>query len=162
MEGRTARTLPDWQALTVALTPNVFRRLIWVYVGMFALTLLAGLGYLGDSFSPLLQAAYDSEPNFLAELPYWGLVSVLVVLAVFAVVVLASLVGLYRFRRWGRALALWSTVGLLPLLAVTGPTLSGGLESMFRDIATMLWGGLLALSWYGPVGAAFAHQDATR
>ena len=136
--------------------------MLLAYVAMFALTLVAGLGYIGDRFSPLLQAAYDSEPNFLAELPYWGLILVLVVLAVFAVVVLASLVGLYRFRRWGRALALWSTVGLLPVLAVTGPTLSGGLESMFRDIATMLWGGLLALSWYGPVGATFAHQDPSR
>ena len=146
----------------MALTPTVFRRLLLAYVGMFAMTLLAGLGYIGDGFSPLLQAAYDSEPHFLAELPYWGLVSVLVILAVSAVVVLAALVGLYRFRRWGRALALWSTVGLLPLLAVTGPSLSTGLESMFREVATLLWGGMLALAWYGPVGAAFAHQDAAR
>ena len=145
----------------MALTPPVFRRLIWVYVGMFALTLLAGLVYIGDGFSPLLQAAYDSEPNFLTELPYWGLISVLVVLAVAVVAVMASLVGLYRFRRWGRTLALWNTIGVLPVLAMTGPILSTGLESMFREIATLLWGGMLALSWYGPVGAAFAHQDAS-
>lgn len=136
----------------MTITARIFRRLVLAYAGVALLSLAAGMGYLGAGFSPLLQAAYDSEPSAAMALPL-PLLGVLLVVSI--AVLLAGLVGLYRLRRWGRSLSLWSTVLYLPLMPALGPSLETGLESMLMQLTSVLWGGLLALAYCSPVSVAF-------
>jgi hypothetical protein len=142
----------------MALTPSVFRRLLLVYAGTVVLGVVVGLGDIGAGYSPLLKAAYESEPGWMDEMSFWGLASVLTVVLVYFGALIASLTGLYLFRRWGRTLALWCTAGGLLLSAMMGPILSGGLETMLGELATTLWGSLLALAYFGPISTAFSRQ----
>ena len=144
----------------MALTLSVFRRLLLVYAGTVVLGVVVAVGDIGAGYSPLLKAAYDSEPGWLDGMPFWGLASALAVMLVYFGVLIAALTGLYLFRRWGRTLALCCTGGGLLLSAVMGPTLSGGLETMLGELAATLWGGLLALAYFSPVSAAFGRKAA--
>ena len=132
------------------MTENRFRLLITLYV---IVTLAAGAsGFLPNGYSEELRVAYEIEPYPLTDTP----LAALILLALFALAVgVAGLVGLYRFKAWGRSLCLWTSLGSLPLLLTLGPTLTSSLEGALWEASTMLWGAVLAVAYFSPVASSF-------
>lgn len=139
-----------------ALTRRRYRQLVLAWVAIVAIDIAVSLGGLGSAHSPLLAAAYDSEPSRFQRMP---LPLLALELLVAGGLLLAATVGLYRCRHWGRVLGLWCAALTLPWMAWSGPLLYTGLEAGLDSLQATLWGALLALAWYGPVGAVF---DASR
>jgi hypothetical protein len=73
--------------------------------------------------------------------------------------IVAATVGLYLFQPWARPLALWMTLlGLLfhPLL---GPSLQSGFAQLLLDVSSLLWGGVIAMSFVSSVSTRFASAN---
>lgn len=134
------------------LSRRGYRRLLLAYVAVTAIDILAALAGLAGSHSPLLAAAYESEPSRLQHAPLPVLV---LEIAVMSALMVGTSVGLYRFRHWGRVLGLWTSVLYLPWMAWNGPFLYTGIEAALANVEAVLWGALLALAWCGPLGSAF-------
>jgi len=69
-----------------------------------------------------------------------------------------AIIGLYRFQSWARPLALWMTLlGLLfhPLL---GANVQSGWAQMLLDLSSMLWGGVIAMSYVSSLSAHFESK----
>ena len=62
-----------------------------------------------------------------------------------------GLVGLFLLRSWGRSVSLYSTGAGLLLYLFSGPELLSPLESVLFEVSTLLWGAVLALSYYSPI-----------
>ena len=89
-------------SLPMTLTRTWFRRLLLLSIAANVASALIGEGQV----SATLKLAYEAEPN-----PWTGhLWTIMVLTASYTVVVVAGTVGLYRFRQWGRSVALWSTL----------------------------------------------------
>jgi len=68
---------------------------------------------------------------------------------------LVGLVGLFRFKAWGRTVSLYATPAALVVEACAGATLSSGVENALLGAASMLWGAVLALAYFSPVRSRF-------
>ena len=106
-------------------------------------------------------AAEVQEPEVVDDGLYWfeerfGPVISLSILLTFLAGYVVSLIGLYHYRRWGRALFL---IGLLVGLAIS-PFMDEGdaapIESALDSLAVMLDGAILALAFVGPVADRIA------
>ncbi len=78
----------------------------------------------------------------------------------FAVVAVASTVGLFFFRRWARSVSLYVTIlgfGLYPFL---GPTVISPWSGALSDASFMLWGAILAIAYFSPLRDRFSPQPA--
>lgn len=66
-----------------------------------------------------------------------------------------SVIGIWRFRSWGRSL--YTIVALATFLAlpVIGPIVLGGWEAMFSYISIFLDGVVIALMYSGPISEQF-------
>lgn len=109
----------------------------------------------------LIQAYARAEPEWLAfdnpfESPYLLLEMVLVAVGI------VGYVGLWQLKRWGRALALWSTLAAYVLAPISGPSLFGAWELMFYDVSTLLLGAALASAYMSPAAEAFLPASMTR
>jgi hypothetical protein len=129
-----------------------FRYLLILHVVCILAGLLAAL--IPGGYSQALSDAYSNEP-----LPWnWNTEHIWIILAV-AVPLLAAavagVIGLYLFKRWGRTLSLYITGISLILNLLIGPTLSTPLENMFLDTSMLLWGAILALSYYSALSSRF-------
>jgi hypothetical protein len=108
--------------------------------------------FLPVGYSQELEAAYAAEPaTWLTE----GSGLSLVVVSLFLVAWLASQIGLFLFKRWGRTLSLYFTLAEFTLRAFQGPTLSSALESTLLDTTMLLWGAILALAYFSTVSSRF-------
>ena len=105
--------------------------------------------------SQTLSMAFENEPvpRFLEDHPFISLT----ILLPWLVAVLLSTIGLLFFKRWARAIALYSTVCGFALYPFFGPTLSSAWASMLNEVSFMLWGAALALSYYSPLNARFSE-----
>lgn len=106
------------------------------------------------SASEALLTAYDDEPKTWLVSHQWvagGLLGGL------WVAWLIGFVGLFRFKAWARSLALYSTLASTFVHAFLGLSLSSGLTSMLYEGSAMLWGAILALSYFSAVSARFEH-----
>ncbi|MBI3714608.1 MAG: hypothetical protein HY255_01290 [Betaproteobacteria bacterium] len=101
----------------------------------------------GDSFK-------DASTTFLVSSGVFG--------AIFAGLLVSSVYGLYRFRRWARPLALIVTALTAVANISTGVAVSSGWASAFDMIANTLWGMVLALSWCSPFREIFTGQADSR
>jgi MFS family permease len=68
----------------------------------------------------------------------------------FLVMVIASYVGLYKFKRWGRYLWLWTGVAGFALTPALGPAVATAWAESFYFVATALYGVILALAYVPP------------
>ena len=132
-------------------------RFRWLLV-LYVITLFAavGVGFVPGGYSQALADAYADEP-----LP-WLFADTRVLLAValpLLAAFVAGLIGLFRFRRWGRALSLYTTVAGLGLYLLSGPTVQSPLENLFVELFTLLWGAILALSYWSPIASRFEADD---
>jgi urea transporter len=131
------------------MTESKFRLLIWLNI---ALTLAgASAALLPNTFSIELEAAFKNEPASWPWMSDWVLAGIA---ALFLIAWIANIVGLLLFKRWARALALFTTLASL-LLLTSGSSLFTGLESAFYEAATLCWGAVLALAYYSPVSERF-------
>jgi hypothetical protein len=134
-----------------------FRTLICWYAALVIAEALAAS--LAGGYSQALSDAMDKEETPLILENGWLLLGVLMP---FAAAAFAGLYGLYMFKQWGRTVSLYTTaVGLL-LVLLLGPSLYSALEGVFLEASTMLWGAILALSFYSPVSTLFSADNALR
>ncbi len=132
------------------MTPRLFRGLILAHVA--ALSLSIALSVFDHGVPPgLVAAQLESVPGWLLDES--ALVLSLLLIAVAAVI--AGYLGLFFFKPWGRAVALWTTIIGCLLTPALGPSLSGGLSAAFYDAANLLWGAVLALTYLSPVAQRF-------
>lgn len=68
---------------------------------------------------------------------------------------IASLVGLYRFRRWGRTWSLWLTLASQSVFFLVGPMVAEPLDWFLYTLSNMLWGAVLAVAYFSPLSARF-------
>ena len=133
------------------MTETSFLKLLWIYVALMVSAIAA------SAFAPhseALQAAVDRESNSWLWRHAWASI------AVYAVLVaawLVGLVGLFRFKVWGRSLSLYSTVASVLVYPLMGSSLSWGVESSLYESSTMLWGAILAIAYFSPVSARFGR-----
>ena len=134
-----------------AMTQNRFRNLILIYA---ALIVAGGIAwFLPSDYSQELSDAWDNEPTPAIFDNLWLMAALLFP---FAMASVAGMYGLYVFKAWGRSLSLYSTLAGLVLLPFFGPSLSSGLECAFFEASTMLWGAILALSYFSAISSDFS------
>ena len=135
------------------MTPLQFRVLLVAYVASAAANM--GIVLTEFGYSPYLAAAYASQPEAPLVLSPVALVLLAVPLLGGSLV---GLVGLFLFKAWGRSLSFWTTAGLLLFVPFLGPFQTTPLEDFFADIASLLWGAALALSYFTPLSLRFESQ----
>lgn len=133
------------------MTHSMFRKLLFVSI---VLSLAAMVVAVFPTYSEALAIAYENEPQpWFMENPWiFGGVAAVLLLAW-----LASLVGLFLYKPWGRTLSLYSTFAALLVTPFIGVLLSSGIESALFDASSMVWGAVLALSYFSPVSDRFGR-----
>ena len=72
----------------------------------------------------------------------------------------ASSVGLYLFRSWGRPLAVGTTLAGVALLPFAGAVADSGLASAMAELSSMLWGAVLAVAYFSSLSKNFKPRGA--
>jgi hypothetical protein len=137
------------------MSKSTFRFLILLYVALIVASSLAAL--LTGGYSQELSDALDNEPAPWLVKNLWVTLAIGLPLAAVAFV---AACGLYMLKRWGRTLSLYATVVGLLLWPFSGPSLYSGLVSALVEASTLLWGGILALSYYSNLSAQFSANNA--
>jgi hypothetical protein len=130
----------------------LFRVLIVASVVTGLIGGLIDLAFPGLIPQPLSKAFDELPPP-----PLSALFSAGVLLLVTFGGIVAATIGLYLFQPWARALAVWMTLlGLLfhPLL---GPSLQSGIAQLLLDLSSLLWGGVIAMSFVSSLSTRFAQ-----
>ena len=127
-----------------------YRQLLILYFAIFLAAI--ALAFFPGGYSSGLAEAYAEEPDTWLMQGTW---LPLIVLSVLFVPWLVALVGLFRFKRWGRSLALYSTILSLLIYPFVGADLSSGLESALYETHATLWGAILAIAYFSPISARF-------
>ncbi|WP_313703786.1 hypothetical protein [Massilia sp.] len=134
------------------MTPARFRFLLLLSI-LLELAAAAASAFMPQDAAFLrLREAYEAQPNVIdaySEQLYTALILAL------GVASYAALVGLYRFRRWGRTWSLWLTLAPLPLYLLDGPVLVAPLESFLSALWAMSWSAVLAVAYFSPLSARF-------
>jgi hypothetical protein len=129
---------------------KTFRGLILLYL---ALGLAASVAsFLPGGYSQALTEAFENEPTPAVMDNPWVMLGLVLP---FLLAVAAGLYGLYMFKRWGRALSAYTTGLGLVVFGFSGPSLYGGVEYALFEASALLWGAILALSYYSSVSAEF-------
>jgi len=79
-------------------------------------------------------------------------------LAAFFVVLIAFViasVGLYKFKRWGRTLLLWTNVVFVIISPVFGVSVVSALASPLYSLESLLMGGIIFAMYLPPIGPLF-------
>jgi hypothetical protein len=137
----------------MTLTRSRFRGLFALYLVTSLASLLLGEG----SVSPALKLAYETEPNPWMNDHLWLMLALFIP---YLVVTVAGMVGMVRFRSWGRSVSFWSTVVGFALCSFFGVDLSSSWAMALGQTGEMLWGALLALAYFSPLSREFT--DAPR
>ena len=133
------------------MTDTRYRMLLWLYVAATVASIAA------SAFPPhseALEAALEAEPTT------WLWRNTAVSIGLFAALAIAwvvGLIGLFRFKGWGRSVSLYSTLAALLAAPLAGSSLYWGLESGLYEASGMLWGAILALAYFSPVSARFGR-----
>jgi hypothetical protein len=133
------------------MTDSRYRALLWTYV---AITVAAFVASAIPPHSEALEAALHREPTTWL----WSNVRVSIGLfAVLSVAWLAGLVGLFRFKAWGRSISLYATLASLLVAPLAGPSLYWGLETGLYEASAIACGAILAISYFAPVSQRFGR-----
>jgi hypothetical protein len=137
----------------VAMDQKNFRRLILLYVllGIAAV----GAAFMPGSYSQALGDVYEDESSssLMGNIGF-----MLAVMLPLLVVTVIGLYGLYMFKAWGRVVCLASTVGSLIVLSLSGPVLYGAIEGVLWELSSLVWGGILTLSYFSPLAHKFTAR----
>ena len=71
---------------------------------------------------------------------------------------IASLVGLFRWKLWGRKIFLFSNIFLYCFLPFIGPFVLSGTDHFFQHIGSALIGLILGLAYFSPVAQRFENH----
>jgi hypothetical protein len=128
-------------------------RFRWLLV-LYIITLLAaaGVGFVPGGYSQALADAYADEPLPLLLADTTVMLAVALPLLVAFVV---GLIGLFCFWRRARALSLYVTIAGLGVYLISGPTLQSPIENLLVELLTLLWGAILASSYWSPIASRF-------
>ncbi len=63
------------------------------------------------------------------------------------------------FWPWARPLALLVTIAFVALSPLTRVFVELGWVAMFSEISTLLWGAVIALAYWSPIGAQFGKRN---
>ena len=132
------------------MTESRFLKLLWIYVALTAASMIAVFFH---GYSDELSAAYDNEPEpwLLQSWIGWT------VIGGFAVAWIAGLIGLFYFKPWARSLSLYSTLAGFLLFPLSGPSLYSAIELALADGASILWGAILAISYFSSISERFGR-----
>ncbi|XAI96780.1 hypothetical protein [Synechococcus phage Ssp-JY39] len=75
--------------------------------------------------------------------------------AVYTALVLVSLVALWRFARWARSLAIFTTLIGLVMLAFSGLKEVSAAAFAGYHLASYTWGAILAVAYWTPISGHF-------
>jgi O-antigen/teichoic acid export membrane protein len=76
------------------------------------------------------------------------------------IALIASYIGLYKFRNWGRRCALWVTVASVIVNPFLGAAVQSGAAAGLLELSSVLWGAVIASSYGSTVAHEFNHRDA--
>ena len=68
---------------------------------------------------------------------------------------IVAIVGLFSFQPWSRNLAVSMTLLTLLAYPLLGVTISSGWAQLFVNVSTLLWGAVLAMSYFSSIAARF-------
>ena len=140
------------------MTQRRYRQLLLAHIASVVAAAVIGVAFPG-MLPGDLSAAYETA---MAATPIerfaWSWVIVLPILAV----VVAGYVGLYQLRRWGRTLALVTTLVGFLVYPLAGPSVAAWLESALLDVSNITWGALLALAYFGPLASQFSANNSSK
>ena len=128
-----------------------FRTLLCINVALNAAAVVA---VAFPTYSESLSIAVESEPQPWIMSNLWlagGAVALLLSAWIF------GLAGLFFYKRWARALSLYTTG--LTLLATPwfGTSVSSGIEDALFEATALTWGAVLATSYFSPVSTRFGR-----
>lgn len=131
----------------MSITPRYFRSLLtwsWIVLLVGGVLDTATESALPEPLRDYLEGQYDEE---------WSRRDVLLMCIgiPLIVAVVASYIGLYRFKRWGRSLWLWTGVGGCVLTPLLGPSVYSAWVEPFYFVATVLYGVILTLAFVPPI-----------
>jgi hypothetical protein len=131
------------------MRPTIFRLLV-VLLLLFDIAAMS----IDDVFSlvpPSLAIASDNELAILLDsYPFWVSIA-LVVLVVFSMISeLASMIGMFYFKRWARVLAVYSLLATICAVPFMGALAYSGVAIAFGTIYNTLLGAVLALAYFSP------------
>jgi len=129
-----------------------YRQLLIFYFALFLAAIAAA--FLPGGYSPELAEAYAKEPEAWIMQGTW---MPLAVVSILLVPWLVALVGLFHFKWWSRSLALYSTLASLLIYPFVGADLSSGIESGLYEAHSILWGVILAISYFSPLSDRFGR-----
>jgi len=75
------------------------------------------------------------------------------------ILLIASTIGLWKFKNWARIIYIVITIVLLPLYPAMGPIVMNPWEAMFGDIALILEGVLIAMMFFSPIHKEFKTKS---
>jgi hypothetical protein len=131
------------------MTETRYLKILWIYV---VLMVAESIAIFFPTYSETLAAAYESEPATWLMSNLWIAVGVI---GAFAAAWLTGFVGLFFFKSWARSLSLYSTLAWFFIYPFVGTSLYSGLEASLFEVSTMVWGAILALSYFSPVSCRF-------
>lgn len=103
-----------------------------------------------SSYYDMYQVFSEFEP--IGYIPF---VSAVVISVWLLILTLVSFVGLLKFKRWGRNLAIITTLAGLIFAALAGPSEFEGWEWALLSLDGMIWGAVLALAYWSPIHEEF-------
>lgn len=74
---------------------------------------------------------------------------------IFLILIIVSLIGVWKFKSWARSLYVVLMLGILPFYILFGPVVMNPWEAMFDEISVILEGITLAMMFSGEVGNKF-------
>ena len=140
-------------------------RLLIVLSWVFLLGGFAAEDWLPLALTPAGEAAHAQlEAESLAwmdALTQWQLVAFIAgAVALLALDVIGS-IGMFFYRRWGRTLSVATTLVLYLSVPFSGVALVGPVDGLLLDLATLTWGGALALAYWSSAAERFAATGDT-
>jgi hypothetical protein len=133
------------------MTPIQFRYMLVAYLS---------LGIFGGIFDFLFPSAIpetlaNAQNAHDADLPSALIISagILGVIILFCGIIVTF--GLYMFRPWAPRLALVVTLLALPIYPLLGFQVASGWSMAITDLATTMWGAILALAYFSPLKERF-------
>ena len=125
--------------------------MILLYAALIAATIVAGVASIG--IPEALMEVYENEP---LPVLFDNLYLVSAVVLPLCVAAVLGIWGLYMFKTWGPPLSLGSTIAGMALYPFLGASVYGGIETALSEASTILWGAILAASYWSPVAARFS------
>ena len=135
------------------MNKKTFRILLILSIALAVLSLVSGFYFPDENIQKvndyILEVEGSTDVFTLEEI--WRLT----LSAIILVAVIASYIGLFLFKLWGRHLFVASFVFATPSYFMGGLYVSSGLESWFYDASMLLSGGLAALMYFSPIKVHF-------